>query len=66
MIALAMFFGYARISGAAAGDLLMESGTDAHKTLATGGSWDLGYEGYVRTVRQMDIVSRQINFQTLL
>ena len=36
MIALAMFFGCTQISGAAAGDLLIESGTDEHKTLATG------------------------------
>ncbi|MEA3282791.1 MAG: hypothetical protein U9Q68_09625 [Euryarchaeota archaeon] len=47
-----------QIAGAAVGDLLIEGGTDEHKTLATG--WlqvnrDRGYEGYVLTVRQIDI-----------
>ena len=52
--------GCAQISGATAGDLLMESGTDEYMTLAMGESWDLGYEGYVLTVRQIDLEAPKV------
>ena len=60
LIALAVLCVCTQISGATAGDLLMESGTDEHKTLATGESWDLGYEGYVLTVRQIDLEAPKV------
>ncbi|MEA3324871.1 MAG: S-layer protein domain-containing protein, partial [Euryarchaeota archaeon] len=60
LIALAVLCACTQISGAAAGDLRMESGTDEYQTLAQGESWDLGYEGYVLTVRQIDLEAPKI------
>ncbi len=60
LIALAVLCACTQISGAAAGDLLMESGTDEYQTLAQGESWDLGYEGYVLTVNQIDLEAPKI------
>ena len=54
LIVLAIFCGCARISGASAGDLLMESGEGGDEILAVGESRDLGYGGYVLTVMRMD------------
>ncbi|MEA1894897.1 MAG: hypothetical protein U9N36_06825, partial [Euryarchaeota archaeon] len=54
LIALTMFCGCARISDAAAGDLLMESGEGGDEIWAVGESRDLGYGGYALTVMRME------------
>ena len=61
LIALVLFCGCARISDAAAGDLLMESGEGGDEILDVGESRDLGYGGYVLTVMRMEgMDSREI------
>ncbi|PXF60233.1 MAG: hypothetical protein C4B59_09760 [Candidatus Methanogaster sp.] len=59
LIALTMFCGCARISDAAAGDLLMESGEGGDEILDVGESRDLGYGGYVLTVMRMEEMDSQ-------
>ena len=60
LIALVILAGCAQISGATAGDLLMESGTEEYKTLTIGESWDLEYEGYVLTVMLIDLEAPKV------
>jgi hypothetical protein len=60
LIALVILAGCAQISGATAGDLLMESGNEEYKTLTIGESWDMGYEGYVLTVMQIDLEAPKV------
>ena len=61
LIALVVFYGCARISDAAAGDLLMESsGAGGDEILDVGESRGLGYGGYVLTVMRLEENSQEI------